>query len=86
MARELEAENRRLRERLQADWNSAKNYLATRMRHCAVFTCGRCGNVYRAGDMPFSICGENGAAKCRACNRSCGSGGQIMAMEMEQKP
>jgi hypothetical protein len=86
MARELEAENQRLRERLQADWNSANEFLASRTRQRATFTCGKCGNVYRAGDMPVSIYGENGAAKCRACNPSCGSGGQIMAMEMEQKP
>ena len=32
MARELEAENQRLRERLQADWNSAKEFLASRTR------------------------------------------------------
>lgn len=37
LARELEAENRRLRERLQADWNSAKAFLATRSRQRAVF-------------------------------------------------
>lgn len=86
LARELELENRRLRERLQADWNSAKAFLASRSRQRAVFTCGRCGNVYRAGDMPVTIYGEDGSAKCRACNPSCGKGGQIMTMELEQKP
>ena len=86
LARELEADNRRLRERLQADWNTAKEILASRSRQRAVFTCSRCGNVYRAGDMPVTIYGENGSAKCRACNPSCGKGGEVMTMAIEQKP
>ena len=86
LARELEAENQHLRERLQADWNSAKAFLASRSRQRAVFTCGRCGNVYCAGDMSVTIYGENGSAKCRACNPSCGKGGEVMTMAIEQKP
>lgn len=84
LARELEAENRRLREQLRGDWNSAKTLLAKRQR--AVFTCGRCGNVYRAGEMPVTLYAEHGAAKCRACNPSSGKGGQVMTMTWEPKP
>jgi hypothetical protein len=84
LARELESENQQLREQFQAEWNSAKAHLAMRSatRQRAVYTCGRCGNVYRAGDMPVTIYAENGAAKCRACNPSTGKGGQAMTMEI----
>lgn len=85
LARELEAEVNRLRKRLQVDWNSAKTFLARNARNTAVFTC-RCGNVYRAGTMPVTIYGENGVAKCRVCNPSCGKGGQVMSMELENAP
>lgn len=86
LARELEAEISRLRELRLADWNSAKKFLSRNSRNCAVFTCGGCGNVYRAGTMPVTIYGENGVAKCRVCNPSCGKGGQIMTMELDEIP
>lgn len=84
LARSLEAENRRMREQLQGDWVSAKALLRT--RQIAIFTCGRCGNVYRAGSVPVTIYGENGVAKCRACNPGCGKDGRAMAMTLEPKP
>lgn len=84
LARELEAENLRMREQLQGDWNSAKALLTTRQR--AVFTCGRCGNVYRAGDLPVTLYADNGAAKCRSCNPDAGRDGQVMVMTLEPRP
>jgi len=83
LARELEAENLRMREQLQGEWNAAKAVRAPRQR--AVFTCGRCGNMYRAGDMPVTLYAENGAAKCRACNPGTGKGGQSMDMTLESR-
>lgn len=84
LARELEAENKRLRDQIQGSWVSAKQLLATRQR--AVFSCGKCGNVYRAGDQDVTIYAEDGAAKCRRCNPSTGRGGQVMTQTMEPKP
>ncbi|GKS73689.1 hypothetical protein AVME950_02355 [Acidovorax sp. SUPP950] len=83
LARELEAENERLRHQVQGGWISAKELLATRQR--AVFSCGRCGNVYRAGDQNVTIYAEDGAAKCRRCNPTTGRGGQVMTKTMEPK-
>lgn len=84
LARELEAENERLRDQLQSDWIAAKDLLTVRKR--AVFSCGRCGNVYRAGEQDVSIYAEDGAAKCRRCNPSTGRGGQVMTQTMEPNP
>lgn len=84
LARELEDENRLMRAQLQGDWNAAKALHAVRQR--AVFSCGRCGNVYRAGDQDVTIYAEDGAAKCRRCNPTTGRGGQVMTQTMEPKP
>lgn len=66
LARELESENRRLRDQLQDAWTEQKALRAPRCR--AVFTCPGCGAVYRAGDQKVTIYAENGRARCRACN------------------
>lgn len=77
LARELEAENQRLRDQLQGDWNAAKERMTTRQR--AVFSCEQCSNVYKAGDMPVTLYAENGKPKCRRCDH-------VMTQTMEPKP
>lgn len=73
LARALETENAQLRTQLAAklDLTNVVGLRAPAPRTRNVFTCERCGTVYRAGDVPVLIWGENGNAWCRACTPAC---------------
>ncbi|MBF5006867.1 hypothetical protein [Diaphorobacter caeni] len=66
LARELEAENHRMREQLRDAWTEQKALRTPRGR--SVFTCPGCGNVYRAGEQNVTIYADSGRAKCRSCD------------------
>lgn len=66
LARDLEAENVRLREQLQEQWRAAA--VARRPSLIHKWTCPACSNVFRGGDKDITVYVESGVVYCKACN------------------
>lgn len=65
LARALELENDRLREAI-AGYEREK-FEQRRVTVTHVWTCGKCGSVYRGGQKEVTVFAENGHVYCRKC-------------------
>lgn len=65
LARALEIENAQLQETIRG--YQRKEFEQQRVTVTHVWSCGKCGNVYRGGQKEVTVFAENGRVYCRTC-------------------